>query len=165
MINSKGKTNSFSIDHRSEIDEFHYQGSFTSRKMSILDQTRISKRKSEICGGMFTVRDDAGNPTGQGIDEWTEVQGRMIAILEVALVQKPEWWDLGVIGDEDLIGKVFEEVMLFENSFRGRGRAQAQGQDGSGGGQGNGQEQHAPSIDDNNAPKVVDKQVSAALDA
>lgn len=164
MLN-KGKTKSFSIDYMSEIDQFQYQGAFTSKKMSIMDQTRVSRRRSELCGGMYCVRDEDGNPTGQGIDEWAEVQSRMIAILEVALVQKPAWWDLAEIGDEELLGKVFEEVMLFENTFRKFGGEDTTSGDSSASSEGDGEGQCKEPVLDNHASKVVDGQVSASLDA
>lgn len=163
MSDSKRKT--FTIDYLSDATGDKYTGAFTSKKLSILDQAKISRRKSELCGGMFCVRDDDGNPTGQGIDEWSEVQARMIAILEVALVQKPQWWDLDVLYDEELLGKVFEEVMLFENTFRRRAGTSNPSEVGDGSSQGDSQGTHTEANNISNAPQVVDEKVSASLDA
>ena len=124
MLNDKTKLNTFNIDYTSKMENGKvYQGSFTSKKLSILDQTKVSRRKSELCGGMYTVRDDKGDPTGQGIDEVSEWTSNMIAILETAIVTSPGWWDLEDIVDEDLMLAVFKEVMAFENTFRGRARS------------------------------------------
>jgi hypothetical protein len=165
MMNNKGKLHTFSIDHESEDSGQSYNGTFTSKKLSILDQTKISRRKSELCGGMYCVRDDDGNPTGRGIDEGTEFLNQMIGILEVAVVSHPVWWDLSELADEELLSKVFGEVMQFENSFR-RPRGSKTGDNvGSGRSEGDSQEQHSKAVATDNAPKVVDGQVQASLDA
>jgi hypothetical protein len=124
------KTHTFHIKHTSETGE-DYDGTFTCKKLSIMDRSRIGVRKSQLCGGMYCVRNDDGNPTGQGIDEDTDWLNFMIANLEVALVQKPVWftWEGdNAIDDPEILKKVYKEVAEFETSFRRRdGQTAAQG--------------------------------------
>ncbi len=164
MVN-KGKLHTFSINYTSEIDGKDYIGQFTCRKQSILDQTRITKKKSDLCGGMYCVRDLEGNPTGQGIDEYSESFGFALATLQTVLVSKPEWWDLDSISDQELIFKVFSEVSDFENSFRRRGRSQNRDEGNNGSSEEGSEKEHKETVNDSLPKKVVDEQVQAALDA
>lgn len=160
------KLHTFSIDHASTIDNQHYVGQFTCARITVMSRSKISIRKSQLCGGMYCVRDDNGNPTGLGIDEETEGLNYMLAVLDVALVQKPEWFKLEEISDEGLLIKVFKEVMAFDNSFRVSGGTTTQANSGSvDSSQGTGAAQHQ--VSNHNAPvkKMVDEQVQAALDA
>jgi hypothetical protein len=160
----KGKLHTFKINHKSDNGE-DYEGTFACRKQSIIDHSKISRRKSELSGGMYTVKDEDGNPTGQGIDEETETINHIIATLEQVLVQKPDWWDLTVLDDYKLITSVFSEVQKFEASFRGR---RGSGDSDTGhlsSSEGSSEEERAQSNAANNAPKVVDKKVSTSLDA
>lgn len=165
MISNKGKFHTFQIDFKSEVDGSRYQGNFMIRKLSILDQAKISRRKSELCGGMYCVRDKDDKPTGQGIDEWTEWLNHMIALLETSIETAPQWWNLEEIYDESLLVAVFGEVMSYENSFRRRPGEDDKGGVDSGRGEGDSEEQRPQPNDALNAPKVVDGQVQAALDA
>jgi hypothetical protein len=114
---------------------------------------------------MYCVRDPEGNPTGRGIDAWTEFVNHMISMLEVAIVSKPVWWNLEEIYDEDLLNKVFEEVMEFENSFRRPARTAGGSGDGDGGSGEDSTKEHPQADSGGNAPKMVDREVLASLDA
>lgn len=159
------QTHTFSINHSSEIDQKEYAGQFTCNRLTVMARSRISIKKSQLCGGMYCVRDEDNKPTGLGIDEETEGLNYMLASLEVLLIQKPEWFKPEEISDEAVIIKVFREVMAFDNSFRvGRGTtAQENGPVGSGEGTGAKKSQEANLA---GAPKkVVDPEIQAALDA
>lgn len=119
------KTHTFSIDYTSPEDGQRYAGAFTCRKLSIMDLSKMRMRTAQLNGGMHCVRDDNGDPTGQGVDEHTEYFNSMLSQLEVSVVTAPQWWDLGTISDADLVRKVYEEVEKFEQTFRNRGRAVA----------------------------------------
>lgn len=163
------KTKVFSITHTSE-DGSEYIGQFTTKKLSVADISKIGMRKSQLGGGMYTVYDDNGNPTGQGLDENTDYINAMFAHLEVALIQKPEWFDLNTLDDLDLVTKVFKEVMAFENTFR-------KSKNGTGSNlpkSGNGSDTGSETSGSNQSPQqnvvslsktVVDEKVLAALDA
>lgn len=162
---SKGKLNTFRIDFKSEEDDQTYNGQFTSRKLSIMDHSKVQRRKNELNGGMFCVLDGDNNPTGQGMDADTEFFNYMIATLEISLVQRPEWWNLDEISDKDLILQVFKEVMSFENSFRRRKREALEKAELSGSHERVGAEESKDSVTSNNPTPVVGKEVQAALDA
>lgn len=163
------KLNTFTIDFESEIEQKRFDGKFTARIASMMDKSKIAVRRSQLCGGMYCVRDEDAKPTGRGIDEESEIMAHMLAWLEVTLIQKPAWFKLegeDPIIDENLIMKVFEEVMKYENSFRGRNRPTTEGAGGSvQSSEGTSETESAQTTPRSVTPKVVDKEVSAALDA
>lgn len=123
MTNSRQKKqHTFNIDFYSDIDQVQYQGSFTTKKLSIADLGSIGVRKAQLNGGMYH---DPDRP-GHGVDFITDDFNGMIAHLEIALVATPKWWNLHSVSDADLLHMVFREVDQFENSFlnrRGQGGA------------------------------------------
>lgn len=163
------KLNTFTIDYESEIEQKHFEGKFTARIASMMDKSKIAVRRSQLCGGMHCVRDENAVPTGRGIDEDAEIMAHMLAWLEITLVQKPGWFKFegeDPIIDETLTMKIFEEVMKYENSFRGRNRVPAEGTEGSvQGSEGTGETESTKTVNRSAAPKMVDKEVQAALDA
>lgn len=162
------KTHTFSVNYYSEAEDKTFEGQFTVKLATFVDKTRIATRKSQLLGGMYCVRDDEGNPNGRGVDETTEWHAYMMAYLEVCLIQKPEWWKFegaDAILDDEVIFLVMKEAMAFENSFRARKRTTAQGTSGSlPGSEGAGAAQPAQANAGNPAPKVVDREVQAALE-
>lgn len=106
----------FTIQHESDVDERTYYGSFTCKKLSIADLAALGVRKAQLNGGMHH------NPSipGTGVDIETDQINAMIAHLDIALVDTPDWWDLEEICDGELLSKVFEEVVKHENSFLDR---------------------------------------------
>lgn len=161
------KLHTFTISYHSDIDDTDYDGQFTSRRMSMMDRSKISVRKAQLNGGYYCVRDEKGVPTGMGIDEETEFMNYALAYLETVILQKPAWWDLQQITDNQVMLKVFEEAMKFENSFRDRGATNnGEGEKGSvPGSQGSSAAQPQKSNDGSAPKKVVDEKVSASLDA
>ena len=156
------KTKTFSITHTTDEGE-NLQGTFTTQRLSILDRSKMGARRSQLGGGFTCVKDDNGNPTGQGIDEDTDYLNLMVAHMEICLIQKPTWFKLQEMTDLDLMKKVYEEVGTFEGSFRGKSEVPGNGDSGSGEAQSSGQP--TGKNDRGDAPKVVDKKVSASLDA
>jgi hypothetical protein len=155
-------TSTFTTKWRNPTTGQLEEGQFTTKKLSIRDMAQVGVRKAQLAGGMHCVRDDSGNPTGQGIDEETDYANHMIAHLETALIQKPIWFNLGEIWDLGLVKEVFSKVMTFENSFKstygGTAGPSGVGQAGS----------SAPGAqaDAGSGPTpVVGKEVSASLDA
>lgn len=118
----------FYIDYESEQDACRYKGQFTIKKLSVRDLGLLSVRKNQMNGGMYY---DPSLP-GQGLDAATDEFNHMFAHLEFSIKSAPEWWDLDQITDVDLVGKVFKEVVEFEQSFlsrrsdyRGRSKARS----------------------------------------
>ncbi len=138
------------------------EGMFTTKKLSIADMSKMGVRSAQLSGGMHCVRDDNGVPTGMGIDEETEFTNKMLAHLEIALVQKPVWFNVSEIWDVGLLEEVYGEVAKFEASFKST-RRRAAGTGGVGQASGGGER---PQPNAGNSPtQVVGQEVSASLDA
>jgi len=147
----------FSVDVPSE--RRRYEGTFTTKKLSIRDLSQVGVRKVQLNGGMHYDRDRPG----QGIDAATDELNSMVAHMELALTAAPDWWNLDDITDPAVLTAVYSEVISFENTFLGRGKAsggagsRVSGQEDSA----TAQEQAVPTGD--NQPVVVE-QVQAALE-
>lgn len=154
----------FDVDFTTEDGE-HLRGTFSTKRLSVMDRTKIGVRKSQMSGGMYCIRDEEGNPTGQGIDEDTDMANAMFAHLEISLVQKPTWWNLDEIVDMGLVREVYTKVVEFEMKFfRSSNTANAgNGLDGSS--QDNGNPQSAQGGSGGSLKKVVGQEVQASLDA
>lgn len=151
----------FTVDQVSEIDGQRYYGKFTTRKMSISDLAALGVRVTQLNGGFHH---DPKKP-GYGVDQGTHELNYMMAHLEIALVDYPEWWNPDTIVDIDLVGTVFEEVLAHENSFPRRARSAADGNSGSDGAeQGLSQGNDSGSPTGGTAREVVDEEVQAALE-
>lgn len=161
------KTHIFSVKHVSEETGDEFEGQFTTKKLSIMDRSKIGVRRSQLSGGMYTVRDDDGKPTGQGLDEDTDFLNHMIAHLEHALVQKPTWFKLEQIDDAAVLRKVYAEVIEFENSFRVRRNVETAATGlGESSASSSGTQPAPQHADAGGVPaKVVGREVQAALDA
>jgi hypothetical protein len=155
-------TKTFTVSWRNPGTGVIEDGQFTTRKLSIRDMSQIGTKTAQLSGGMHCVRDDNGVATGQGIDEETEFANKMIAHLEISLVQKPVWFNLSEMWDLDLLHEVYGEVAKFEGSFKSA-RRNAPGDGGVG--QAGGGGERPPSVPGNGPTKVVGQEVSASLDA
>lgn len=147
--------NSFDIDYYSEADGQRYEGRFTSKKLSIRDLAALGVRKSQLNGGMHY---DPAHP-GHGVDEQTDEFNNMIAHLEISIKEAPVWWNLDEITDISLIGRIYREVILFENTFLGRGREAGSG----GSSEGDSTSGTAEANTDGAAVAVVEQEVPASL--
>jgi len=156
------KQHIFEINYRSEVDDTTYSGTFTAKKLSVRDQSKLNVRKAQLNGGLYHMPD---NP-GCGIDEYTDEFNQILAHLEVAIINAPQWWDLDQIGDSGVIVEVFKEVATFENSFLTRGNQDLHtGQQSlSQSGQGGSQENVGQANSTGAASVVVDEKVQSALE-
>lgn len=147
----------FSIDYLSDVDDVRYQGNFTIKKLNIRDLAAVGVRKAQLNGGMYF---DPENP-GRGVDEQTDTFNNMVAHLELAVKTHPVWWDLNKISDMQLVGKIFKEVIDFENTFlrRSAERALADGP-----GAGGSEETVSTANVEAGRRAVVGAEVSAALE-
>ena len=152
-------THTFNVDFYSEASQRRYAGTFTTKKLTIRDMTRVGVRKVQLCGGLSY---DPVHP-GQGLDFATFQINGMIAHLEIALTEYPKWWNMDELTDIEVMSKVFEEVIAFENNFPGRGSASAEGGH-KRGGAGSGETQEGGSDSAGNAPQVVGGEVQASLE-
>jgi hypothetical protein len=149
-------THTFHIDYLSEVDGMRYEGSFTTKKLSIRDIAALGSRKSQLGGGMHH---DPNFP-GKGLDADTDSMNQTVAFLEIAIQKAPPWWNLDNITDTDLLAKIYEEAFSFETSFlRGKQQGEESGRAGEAG---------SPSTTDGannggNSGSLVGEEVQAAL--
>ena len=153
MITKKQHT--FQISYESEEDGVDYTGQFTVRKLTIMDRSKINVKRTQLNGGFSVVRDEMGDPTGEGTDPSTDNFNYMLAYLETAVIQKPKWWNLNEITDMEVLNRVFEEAMKFENSFRKRPMESSEG---------SGSSEHKEANGGSGIKKVVDEEVRNSLD-
>lgn len=103
----RGLVKTFNISHFSSIDNKRYEGQFTTQKLRVGDWIRIGVVKSSLSMNCATL------------DVRATDYCEMLAVTQVALIQKPHWFeDPQELYDGDILSKVYEEVMKFENSFR-----------------------------------------------
>lgn len=114
------REHTFRISHESTIDGQTYEGVFTCKKRSIQDDSKLGVRIVQLNGGMHY---DDSKP-GYGVDENTYSLNFMIATLEIGLTQKPDWFDVNTLVDQELLHLVFKEVASFEASFRRKPKQQ-----------------------------------------
>jgi hypothetical protein len=138
------------------------EGQFTTKRLTVNDKAQLGVRASQRCGGMHCVRDsNTGEPTGQGITADTEYTNTMLAHLELALVQKPVWFDFNNISDLRLVQEVYERVVDHELRLKSGGG----GVTGSSGmGTQNSSEKSQGTDAGNILKAVVGKEVQASLD-
>lgn len=144
----------FQIEHMSEVDDASYVGTFSCKKLSVIDYTRVTVEKTRLNGGMHF---DATKP-GVGIDEDTDGLNHMFAHLKISLVDIPDWWDLEKIGDMSLISRVYSEVAEFEASFRKPTSRESDGERETGS-----EETSTKSDPSGDAKSVVGEEVPASL--
>jgi len=108
-------TKTFHIDFYSQMEEKSYVGTFTVRKLTIGDISRLGLLKAKMADG-FSYNEI----TGRGIDDTTNAINEMLAHFEVALIQKPEWFIPDELIDVAVLREVYGEVASFEADFLNR---------------------------------------------
>jgi hypothetical protein len=103
----------FPIRHESKTLGKVFEGTFTTKKLSVKELGWVSVRRAQLNGGMYYDEDKPGT----GIDEQTDWLNQAIAHCEVSLKQVPTWWNLDELYDIDLLLAVYKKVVEFENSF------------------------------------------------
>lgn len=151
----------FKLDFYSEIDGKRYVGPFTTKKLSIQEIATMGVRKAQLNGGFYY---DSENP-GCGISESTDEVNSIIAHLEVALVDWPDWFQLSEIVDQDLLGAIYQEVLDHEVTFLGSQREKNKRTGGSdGAGDGDGKSDSSEADSSGGSGEVVDEEVQTALE-
>ena len=105
-------TKTFHIYIVSKIDSRRYQGSFTTKKLTMGDLSRMGMLKAQMAGGF-----NFDPTTGQGLDPATNLLNEMMVHCNVALVQSPDWFDPENMSDVVVLREVYEEVASFEANF------------------------------------------------
>ena len=132
------------VDYTDPDTEMTYGGDFTVKRLNMADIRQVAIRKAQLNGG---IAPDLIEP---GMSYFNS----MLAHLEVALVQTPEWWKPDEFYNADVINDVYQEVMSFEDSFRRADKQQPQENKSSGEG--------ATESDPAHAEAVVGEEVQAA---
>ena len=147
----------YRLDNGTELS-----GQFTCKRLSIMDRTRMGVKKSQLCEGLYCVRDDDGNPTGQGLDENSDNLAAMLSHMSISIIQSPVWFDLEEVSDMGLIHEIYNKVLEYETSFfRSKRASNLDGTVREGESSGDPKE-----TDTRNLPtEVVGPEVQAALDA
>lgn len=149
------QTKDFKIDYTSNVDNKRYFGTFTSKKLTMMDIVAFGTRKAQLCGGLHY---DASSP-GHGIDYTTDQLSSQIAHLEIAIVSAPPWWNVNDIADSRLMALVYKEVISFENSFHRNDREES-----NAGSEGNSSSEAQVSDEYGGPRPVVAAKVQAALE-
>ena len=108
-------TKTFHIDYHSNMEDKSYVGTFTVRKLTIGDISRLGLIKAKMADG-FSYNER----TGRGIDDTTNAINEMLAHFEIALIQKPEWFVPDELIDVGVLREVYGEVASFEADFLNR---------------------------------------------
>jgi len=147
-------TKTFHIDITSKVDDRRYHGSFTTKKLTMGDLSRMGMLKAKMAGGF-----NFDPNTGQGLDAATNLLNEMMVHCGVALVQSPDWFDPENMSDVNVLREVYEEVASFEANFHIR-EPEAGGEDTSGGGEDSGSiELEGSRRSDDAHQDLVDKKV------
>lgn len=93
------------FDHKTKDDK-RFNGTFVVKRVSIMDNARISKTKSFLLGGL---------PPMTRADDY---QAEVIAHLQNVVMEAPEWWDLENLYSFEIADALYKEVKAFEDSFR-----------------------------------------------
>lgn len=149
----------FTVDVYSEEDDRRYQGTFTTKKMSIRDMGQLGVRTSQLCGGLHY---DPSAP-GQGLDFTTYRINNMMAQVEVSIVKAPDWWNLDTLTDLAVLSAVYKEVADFEATFRRSGKAD-RGAGHNAGSQAGGQAEASGTNPGGHSQQVVGSEVQSALE-
>lgn len=92
-----------------------YSGIFTCKRLTIEDHSRIDLLKEQYCGSMICVKDKDGNATGEGIPEEIEFFNKVLATLNVSIIDKPAWFDLENINDTELVMEIWRKINQHES--------------------------------------------------
>tara|TARA_Y100000034_G_scaffold131119_1_gene191174 strand:- start:2060 stop:2530 length:471 start_codon:yes stop_codon:yes gene_type:complete len=117
----QAKMKTFHVSYTSEMDDRTYEGTFTTKKMTIGDVSAVGVLKAQMAQGL--PHDEL---TGRGVDRTTGMIHEMMAHCNIALTQKPEWFVPEDFIDAGLLEVVYKEVLEFENSFRPRGSKESE---------------------------------------
>lgn len=99
-------TKSFIVD--AVLDEEKLVGSFTVKRLTIGELGQYSVYKTQLNGGLLDVPET--------VDRLHEA----LAFLRFALVQQPDWFQPEVMYDPDVIYKVYNHCLEYQQSFRRR---------------------------------------------
>ena len=110
------RTKTFHVDYYSELEDKNYEGTFTVKKLTIGDISRMGVLKAKLAGGFSYDAE-----SGRGVDPTTDAINEMLCHCELALLKKPDWFVPEDFVDAGLLRAVYQEVVSFETNFRSGG--------------------------------------------
>ena len=106
FILKEERIHKFTIEE--EVDGTKLKGDFISKYPSITDEMNIHVAMSQrLSGANASTVSDVGSELAY-----------MMSVADVLLIEKPDWFDFETLGDRDILTKVVEEILVFNNSFR-----------------------------------------------
>lgn len=115
----------FNLDYTSETDGQRYQGMFTVKRPTMVDQIAVEAEKSKMLGGKYF---DEDNP-GVGVSSFANQMAEGVSFLRVCLTNAPEWWNDGDVFDPNLLLAIYVEAQQVD-PFR---KVESKSSEGSGG--------------------------------
>jgi hypothetical protein len=98
----------FHVDYTDPETSRQYGGDFTVKRLNIGDMRQVGIRRAQLNGGL----------SEESLDRNISYVNAMLAHLEIALVKTPDWWKPQEMYNADVVADVYQEVMLFEETFR-----------------------------------------------
>ena len=94
-------TKSFTIEHEFS-DGKTKTGQFTTHKLTQMEKIKVGIAKSNLCGGIPDL--------GPTYDDYANA----VAMCQIALTEKPAWFDPENLVDDRVLWKVYKEVAALE---------------------------------------------------
>lgn len=110
-----GEEHSFNFSYKSGSRE--YSGSFKTKILTVRERQAMGLLRAQYAGGIAYEQ----------LDPFTQELNLILAHLGMCLVERPDWAeDLQGLDDENILYKIYEEVVAHEAIFRGRPETQTQ---------------------------------------
>jgi len=102
------KQKTFMLNYYSKEEQHRYQGRFTVNRPTMIQSLEIEGIKSDILKGKYY---DPRNP-GCGVPPMVALLGEMVAFLQVAVNDAPEWWEGGDgdFSDPSVVYEIYKEA-------------------------------------------------------
>jgi len=104
-------TKSFTIEHEMP-DGTKVSGNFVTHKLTMLEKVKVGVIKSRLTSGTLYDAD-----TKSGLSALYDDYAEAIANCQVALTEKPNWFDPENMTDDSLLWKVYREVAALETAI------------------------------------------------
>lgn len=96
------------IEYRDQETGRTYAGDFTFKRLNLGDIRQMAVRRAQLNGGLAE----------ETLDRVTRIMNSMLAHLEFGIDKAPDWWQPDSFYTGDVVVKVFEAFMEFQDSFR-----------------------------------------------
>ena len=104
-------TKAFTIEHEG-MDGVKVVGQFSTKKLTMMEKVKVGVIKSRLTSGLQYDLE-----TRSGLSSTYDDYAEAIAHCQVALTEKPAWFDPENITDDSLLFKVYKEVADLESAI------------------------------------------------